>query len=231
MPDASRHLDLIFQWEVRTWSRAYALWHQALLAAPGQGGRALALGERDGGLSLMLAEHGFDTVCSDLRGPTPQAMELHRAQGVSHRVSYAHIDTLAIPEPDHSFEVVAFKSMIGALGSREAQRQAILEMHRVLRPGVVLLFAENLTVTGLHRSLRQRFVAWHRYWRYLELPEDRALFDVFDALELHTTGLLANLGRSEGQRDLLARFDALVMPLVPASNRTMAYGVARKGLA
>lgn len=228
MPSSGPRLDLIFQWDVRTWSRAYPLWHKVLKAHPHQGGKALALGERDGGLSLMLAEHGFGTVCSDLRGPTPHAMEMHRRQGLSHRITYAHIDALAIPAPDNSYDVVAFKSMIGALGDLEKQRQAVREMHRVLKPGGVLLFAENLSGTAFHRLLRKRFVAWDHYWRYLRMPEDQALFAPFDRVEWHTTGSVANLGRSERQRDVLARIDALVTPLIPVSARTLVFGVAWK---
>lgn len=228
---ASDHLDLYFQWEVRTWSRAYPLWHRTLAALPPERRRALALGERDGGLSLMLAEHDLATVCSDLRGPTDRAKAMHETFGRDEWITYEHIDTLAIPKPDASFDVVVFKSMIGALGTREKQAQALREMHRVLKPGGVLLFAENLTGTALHRWLRKRFVAWDSYWRYLRLPEDMDLFVPFGTVDLHTTGLLANFGRSEWQRDLLARLDALIVPLLPAGWRTVVYGIATRSSA
>jgi|688.fasta_scaffold17142_7 SAM-dependent methyltransferase len=226
---AATDLELYFQWEVRTWSRAYPLWHSTLAAIPRENQQALALGERDGGLSLMLAEHGFVTVCSDLHGPTDRAKEMHKSFGWDEWMTYESIDALAIPWPDASFDVVVFKSLIGALSTREKQAQALREMHRVLKPGGVLLFAENLTGTALHRWLRKRFVAWDSYWRYLRLPEEMDLFAPFGKVDLHTTGLLANLGRSETQRDLLARLDALLMPLVPVSCRTVVFGVATKG--
>ncbi len=223
------HLDLYFQWEVRSWSRAFPLWHRTLAAIPKERCWALALGERDGGLSLMLADHGFTTVCSDLHGPTDRAKALHRTFGRDEAITYEAIDATAIPKPDASFDVVVFKSMIGALGSKEKQALAIREMHRVLRPGGVLLFAENLHGSPLHMWLRKRFVAWDHYWRYLDPVKDRDLFAPFAHLEDHTTGVVANLGRSEGQRDLLARFDALIRPLIPPTQRTIWYGVAVKG--
>ncbi len=223
------HLDLYFQWEVRSWSRAYPLWHRTLAAIPKDRRQALALGERDGGLSLMLAEHGFTTICSDLRGPTERAKELHRTFGLEGSITYESIDATAIPKPDESFDVVVFKSMIGALGSKEKQAQAIREMHRVLKPGGVLLFAENLHGSPLHGRLRKHFVAWDHYWRYLDPVKDRDLFAPFARLDDHTTGLLANLGRSEGQRDLLAQLDAVLSPMVPSTQRTIWYGVAVKG--
>lgn len=223
------HRDLYFQWEVRTWSRALPLWQQAMRSIPGSGGHALALGERDGGLGLMLAEHGFATVCSDLNGPTERARRLHATFGWDEVVAYEAIDATAIPKPDACFDVVVFKSMLGALGDKEKQVRAIRETHRVLKPGGVLLFAENLTGTAMHRWLRKRFVAWEHYWRYLHPVRDRDLFAPFATLDDRTTGLLANLGRTEGQRDLLARVDALLMPIVPRGCRTMWYGVATKG--
>ncbi|MCB0814017.1 MAG: hypothetical protein KDB87_12775, partial [Flavobacteriales bacterium] len=54
------------------------------------------------------------------------------------------------------------------------------------------------------------------------------LFAPFDRLYVRTTGLWANLGRSEGQRDLLARLDAFWCPLVPSSWHTVLYGAAHK---
>jgi SAM-dependent methyltransferase len=228
MPTPGDHRDLYFQWEVRTWSRAYPLWHRTLQALPKDRRQALALGERDGGLSLMLAEHGLVTVCSDLNGPTERAVEMHRTSGWDEWITYERIDATAIPKSDNSFDVVVFKSMIGALGSKERQAQAIREMHRVLKPGGLLLFAENLTGTAMHRWLRRRFVAWDHYWRYLQLPADGDLFTPFSRVDLHTTGCLANLGRSEWQRDLLARVDGFICPVLPSAWHTVVYGVAVK---
>lgn len=216
-----------FQWEVRSWSRAWPVWQRRLLPEKG-GGQALALGERDGGLSLMLADQGLRTVCSDLRGPTERAHELHRACGRQALITYEKIDALSIPKPDASYDVVVFKSMIGALGTKGNQAAALREMHRVLKPGGVLLFAENLRGTRVHGWLRRRFVSWDHYWRYLDATDDKDLFAPFAQVELHATGLLANLGRSEAQRDLLARVDRLLMPLVPVRWRTILYGAAVK---
>ncbi|MBP8877308.1 MAG: class I SAM-dependent methyltransferase [Flavobacteriales bacterium] len=230
MPEPSHAmLKDYFQWEIRSWSRAYPLWHRTLQAMPPEGRHALALGERDGGLSLMLAEHGFTAVCSDLNGPTEQARTLHRTFGWDEAITYEAIDATAIPKADASFDVVVFKSMIGALGSKEKQALAIREMHRVLKPGGVLLFAENLQGTALHRWLRKRFVRWDAYWRYLDPIADRDLFAAFASTELHATGLWANLGRSEGQRDVIARLDALLEPVTPLRWHTIWFGVAIKG--
>ena len=216
----------ILQWEVRSWSRALPLWERHLPAH--RPARALGIGEREGGLSLWLATKGFQVVCTDLRPFPPATAELHRRHGVQERITYREADATALPFPDAHFDVVMFKSVIGALGTKERQAQAIREMHRVLRPGGVLLFAENLTGTPLHRWLRKHFVAWENYWRYPDQQRDADLFAPFATVHLASTGLLANLGRTEGQRELLARADALLAPAAPLRWHTIWYGVAVK---
>ncbi len=216
----------ILQWDVRSWARALPLWEKHVSGPKGKS--ALALGERDGGLSLWLAQHGCQVRCTDLDGPSDRAKELHLRHGVSSLVVYEAQDATALRLPDGQVDIVIFKSVIGALSTKERQQQAIDEMWRVLKPGGVLLFAENLTGTALHRALRRHFIRWDNYWRYLHIPQDLDLFHAFDGVETGTTGFIANLGRNEAQRDLLARFDALVAPLVPSHWRSILYGVAKK---
>ena len=216
----------ILQWEIRSWSRALPFWEKHIRVDRPL--KALGIGEREGGLSLWLASKGIDVTCTDLHSFPPGTRDLHLRYGVSDRITYAQADATALQFPDRSFDLVFFKSVIGALGSKEAQKKAIDEMHRVLKPGGKLLFAENLHGSPLHRWLRKRFVAWDSYWRYLDPIEDRDLFKTFSFFDQRTTGFIANLGRSEAQRDLLARLDLILLPLVPIRQRTILYGVGVK---
>lgn len=217
----------IFQWEVRSWSSSMALWRKHL--PQHRPAKCLAIGERGGGLSLWLAGEGHEVTCTDLRDFPLETRFLHVKYRVADRIHYQQADATALPFAEASYDLVIFKSVIGALGTKDLQLQAIREMHRVLRPGGVLLFAENLHGSPLHGSLRRRFVSWSSYWRYLDPVDDRDLFAPFHRLEEGTTGFIANLGRTEGQRDLLARFDALMRPLIPRKLRTIWYGAAIKG--
>ena len=102
-------------------------------------------------------------------------------------------------------------------------------MHRVLKPGGVLLFAENMSGTVVHAWLRKRFVAWDHYWRYLHVPDDLDLFAPFARVDHGTTGLLANLGRSEAQRGVLARIDGVLCRVTPRRWHYVLYGACFKG--
>ena len=216
----------IFQWDVRSWSRALPAWEGALDA--GKPLNALAIGERGGGLGLLLAMHGAQVLCTDL-GPMPTAaVALHQRYNVQERITYGTEDATSLSAADATYDTVIFKSVIGALGDKSRQMKAISEMHRVLKPGGMLLFAENLSGTRLHTMLRHRFTRWQGYWRYLHWPADRDLFEAFADVRTGTTGFLANLGRTENQRDLLARLDAVLCNLVPSPWHCILYGVCTK---
>jgi ubiquinone/menaquinone biosynthesis C-methylase UbiE len=220
----------IIEWDVGSWSRALFLWDQALVdrVAPQ---RVLEIGSRRGGLTLYFALKGYRVVCSDLGGPSPQAAALHDRYGISGRVEYGDVDVTAIPYPDASFDIVAYKSVLGAIRIEpplQAQRAAIREIYRVLKPGGLVLFAENLAASPLHRWLRRRLTRWGARWQYPTAAELRSLLDRFACVELRTFGFLAALGRSEGQRRTLHRLDRAIMPLVPTGYRYIGYGWARR---
>ena len=128
-------------WDVRNWSRALPFWQLRIDAHRPR--RALAIGDRGGGLSLWLASQGIEVLCTDLEVPAAPARRLHERFGVGSLVRYGAEDATALSLADRSFDLVIFKSVIGALRTKDRQRQAIDEMGRVLVPGGLLLFAEN----------------------------------------------------------------------------------------
>jgi ubiquinone/menaquinone biosynthesis C-methylase UbiE len=219
-------LEAIFEWDVATWSRSVSLWERHLPAEL-DGSRALEVGARNGGLSLYLAEKGATVVCSDLTDPEERARPGHERWGVAGRIEYRQADTTSLPFEDESFELVAFKSVLGALSTAEAQARAMAELRRVLRPGGRLLWAENLAASRLHRLLRKR-LPWASYWRYPSLAEWHEWTAGFTECHLATAGITAALGRSERQRRLLARLDGVLETVTPRGWRYAVFGVARK---
>lgn len=219
-------LEAIFEWDVATWSQSLALWERHLPASL-EGSHALELGARNGGLSLYLAESGATVVCSDLTDPQERAQPRHERWGVAGRIDYRVADATDLPFDEDSFELVAFKSVLGALSTAERQSRAIAEIRRVLRPGGWLLWAENLPASRLHRLLRRRFAPWASYWRYPSLAEWQAWTAGFSECHLATAGITAALGRSERQRRLLARVDAKLEAVSPRGWRYAVFGVAR----
>ncbi len=219
----------IFEWDVVNWSRALPLWRAALPDDPG-GLRALELGARRGGLSLWLASLGMHVDCTDVGDPRDAAAPLHARHALSGRIEYRALDATALPAQPH-YDVVAFKSILGAIadpGDPAPRREALRRMHAALRPGGVLLFAENLAGSSLHRALRRRFVPWARTWCYLEIDELETELGHFADARWRTHGFLGAFGRSESQRRLLGQLDTLLAPLLPPSQRYLVYGVARR---
>ncbi len=219
----------ILEWDVGSWRRALDFWAPRLARAGG--GRVLDVGGRHGGLSLYYALHGFDVVCTDLHGPSERARQLHERHGVSPRVAYAEADALNLPFAEAEFDIVSFKSVLGGLGEGntfERQKRAVDEMHRVLRPGGLLLFAENLAASRLHAWARRKFVGWGARWRYVAYDELPLLLASFATVEYSTYGFLATFGRSERQRRALHALDVALLPLIPARYRYIAFGCAVK---
>ena len=217
----------IIGWDVRTWSKAVDHW-SAVLPPGGPVLRCLEIGAGPGGPSLWLALRGHDVTCSNFENTRDQAGPLHERYGVD-TITYENIDANAIGY-DAEFDLIIFKSVLGGAGSSAAQQRDIVAgMHRALKPGGRLLFAENLRSTWLHRIVRA--VAYRfrgTSWRYLTRRELDDMLGVFESHDLRTTGFLALFGMTEAQRRRLAAADDAVFNRVPASWRYVAFGSATK---
>ena len=230
-------IDDAFEWDVASWSRALPHWLQAMRAVVQREThpRAIDIGGRNGGLSLLAAVEGFDVLCTDLSHPRESAEPLHKKHRVDDRISYAALDitdAAAVAPHFGQYDLVLFKSILGGIGRSgrdDLQRATLANMHALLKPGGVLCFAENLEGTALHRFFRHRFTRWGAEWNYPSLAQLRAMmreagFEMEDA----TTGVAACFGRSERQRSALAKFDSgLANSLTPATWKYIAYGTAK----
>ena len=220
----------ILNWDVQTWAAALDAWEPVVAAAP-PALRCLEVGAGPGGPTLWLAAQGHDVVCTNLADTEAQASPLHRRFGMLDRVEYRDIDLReGLPYRDE-FDVVVFKSVLGGLGDDPAfARSVIAEIHAALKPGGVLLFAENIRGSIVHRAARSLAYRMRgTSWRYPTLRELEGLLDVFDDLEISTNGVAAVLGPNERIRSTLAKLDAAGLArITPARWQYMAFGVARR---
>lgn len=219
-------LDKIIEWDQVNWGKAIPFWEDRLRITKG---RALELGGRKGGLSLWLAKKGFNVVCSDLENPERTAYELHK-DFPDLKISYEAINALNIPYEDQ-FDVIIFKSILGGIarnGKDEIKKEVIQQIHKALKKGGVLLFAENLEASGIHRFFRKNFVKWGAEWNYLRATEIEELFSSFSKLEYRSKGFFGAFGRNESQRKLLGKIDGKVDPFLGSKQHYLVFGVATK---
>jgi SAM-dependent methyltransferase len=218
----------IIGWDTSTWGQAIDFWEQ-FLPPTLKGWQVLELGAGAGGLSLYFALQGAHVLCSDLTHPEVRAAPLHRRYG-QECIQYQALDALALDLPDHSQDLVVFKSVMGGVGKQalhNPRMQMLGEILRVLKPGGWLCFAENLRGAPWNPWLRQHFVPWSQTWHYLSLPELQALMQSFPNWHYQTTGLTSLFGRNERNRQQLARLDHWLAPLTPATFHTCVMVVAQ----
>ena len=80
----------IFDWDVRTWSRAIDIWEKEIDGEK----HCLEIGANRGGLSLWLALNGHNVLCTDIDNPKERAAPIHSKHQVDHLINYAALDIL-----------------------------------------------------------------------------------------------------------------------------------------
>lgn len=125
------------------------------------------MGARQGGLSLWLALHNNQVICSDVSYTDQQheldkTIALHKAHNCDDKISYKAIDAINIPYENH-FDIVVFKSVLGgvSIGSdKRLEQQAIDSIYKSLKKDGKVVFIENLEGSFLHMYARKKFVDW-----------------------------------------------------------------------
>ena len=223
---SKKELADIIQWDVRNWKKTLAYWNQHFEIKPGM--KVLALGEREGGMSLYFAKLGCEVVCSDYNDFPDTTIDFHKSYGVDHLITYAKIDMCNIDLDSEQFDIVVFKSVIGALAEKENQDKGVSEIYRVLKKGGAFLFAENASGSKMHQSLRNRFTAWNKYWRYPNKKDVQDWSQCFSSFKTKNHGFFGTFGRSEKQRALMGAVDTVVSPVLPSSWKYITFGVMIK---
>jgi len=221
----------VLGWDVRSWAPAFRFWDGIVDTAPPVL-RCLEIGAGPGGPSLWLALKGHDVICSNRENTEAMASALHEQYGLAGRIAYEDIDATNIPY-ENEFDVIVFKSVlggVGAFGGPELVQVAVDQMFAALKPGGRLIYAENLRATPIHRAARALAYRLRRSaWRFVSIRELTNFLSRFRDHQLHTTGVLAVFGLTEGQRNALAAADDRILNRVaPRGWKYVAYGVATK---
>ena len=207
----------IVEWDVDNWWNYIDFINRSNIDFKGK--RILDIGGRYGGLSLYSAlVGGAEILCTDKLPPSPKAIALHRRYGVSDKIRYEQMDVTAIPDKyNNFFDIVVFKSVIGAVeayGSAHSGRLMAENIKRVLKPGGVLIFSENLKSTRIHQLLRK---SNNFSWVYQDRDSIHALFSNMEIMDEKFFGFLGCFCRNEKIRPILSKMDKLISPIIPAS--------------
>lgn len=218
----------VIGWDTENWVRAIPFWEY--FGQPNQtSNKCLELGAYGGGLSLWLALNKENkVVCSNLNKPGEDTQMIHRKYNCHSNISYEAIDATHIPYSDH-FDFIVFKSILGGIRGeedKEIKTKVVNEIHKSLKPGGRLLFAENLDASVFHKVLRHWFGT--KNWSYLRLEDVETIFSSFNKVTYTTVGFFGCLGTNERQRILLGKLDRLVDRLIPRASRYIIIGVAIK---
>jgi SAM-dependent methyltransferase len=217
----------IIGWDVVNWSKAIEFWGNRINLKE-RNFKCLELGGIKGGLSLWLALLGNQVVCSDLENPVKEASVLLNKYKA--KATFEAIDATKIPYENH-FDVIAFKSILGGISRNNNQslkKKTIDEIYKALNEHGILLFAENLQASMMHKFLRKHFIKWGHEWNYLKIEEIKELFSSFKHVNYITIGFFAAFGRNEKQRNFLGQIDQLLNPIIPQKMKYIVIGIAEK---
>jgi SAM-dependent methyltransferase len=228
MNNHNEHLKYV-EWDVRNWGIALDFWlaHSTKRLSEC---KVLEIGTNTGRLSLWLASQGAKVICSDVNRVRREAVELHQSNGLAHLIEHQTIDATNIPYAEE-FDIVVFKSVLGAIGdgAKEPQTKAVSQMHKALKKGGELFFAENLVASPMHMFLRRKMISWGETWRYVTIEEMNEFLAPFSEKRLRTIGFAGTFGRNEAQRNLLALGDKHIFErIVPERWKYIIAGVATK---
>jgi ubiquinone/menaquinone biosynthesis C-methylase UbiE len=215
----------ILRWNVSTWSDALSFWDRHLPENL-TGMTALELGAGPGGLSLYMAQKNVQVTCSDLHLARQDVQEYHDQFQKADLIQYQDVDARSIDFEDNHFDLVFFKSMLGYFRTLDLQQEVVDEIHRVLKPGGVFFYAENLVGSMFHTLARHLFVAYSGSWRFVTEEELRALLSAFSEHHFDKSGFLTAFARSSFLENWIYRIDQHLP--VPPHWKYVGYGVAKK---
>jgi len=225
----------ILGWDIVNWSESIKYWEHFICQKNIDNITALELGSGfNGGLSLWLALKGIKTTCSayhpSYRNVLDKAKTIHLKHGVNDLIDYEEIDATNIPYTS-KYDIICYKSMLGGIVRKDDLKTAenvVKQIYAALKPNGMLLFAENITSTVIHKILRKQHGSGRNNWRYFTIDELNLLHTDFKSFEYLTFGFLGCFGRGEKQRSILGRIDQTLFRNIPENWNYVLAGVAIK---
>jgi len=144
-----------------SWGDVYAmdLEIQNILAFIKNGDKVLDVGCSNGYSTFKISEgRKIDMRALDYSKESIKYAQLKQAKNKKKNIVFYHGNALEIEEPDNSFDTVYTIRVIINLLSWELQKKAILEIHRVLKPGGLFLMSEAFE-SGMNNLNQLRVLA------------------------------------------------------------------------
>jgi SAM-dependent methyltransferase len=209
----------IIEWDKSNWAKALPFWEQYLRNENRtnetkllKNKSVLELGGRRGGLSLWAASLGANVTCSDLENPEKIASPIHDEYPELRKlIKYESVNALDIHYENY-FDVICFKSVLGGVTSlyEGADRKMLTQIHKALKNGGQLLFAENLTATSFHMWARKKLRNWGESWKYQCLENLYKLCSEYFDQEYRTVGFAGTFGLNENMKVFLGHIDTIL---------------------
>lgn len=225
----------IIEWDVQNWSQLIPAW-TPLLDKLERNSKILAIGERNGGLSMWLALQGFNVVCTDRMNPQQYAISLHKKHGVTDKITYSELDIVNCNWEKEQFDLVIAKSVIGGLKSDpgnsttrnlQVQQQAINNIHGLLKKGGYFLSAENMQGSLLVKQIR-KMKNRDKGWRYLSWDEMNTLYSSFSEVHIKAFGVLPSLTGNVFLNSFIFGINKYFLQPLPSAYKYISFTIARK---
>lgn len=225
----------IIEWDVYNWSNTLKVWQSIIEKLP-KDAKILAVGERNGGLSLWLTSLGYNVECTDRVIPSQQAIELHQAYKVQNRVSYRVVDIVHDILPFEQYDVIIMKSVFGGLKddyqnattrTSEVRQKALKNIYDSLKPGGCLLSADNMKGSIMHRFFR-KILNKNNGWYYFSITDISAFFKPFSSVKIDYSSIIPTIFTYPIFSRVLYFINQNVLHWLPRSSRYIAITTACK---
>jgi SAM-dependent methyltransferase len=225
----------VIEWDVYNWSNTLKVWQPIIEKLP-KDAKILAVGERNGGMSLWLASLGFKVECTDRHPPSPRAMDLHEGYNLQDNISYRVIDIVHDVLPNEQYDLVILKSVFGGLKedyknpetrTSSVRQKALENIYKSLKSGGYILSADNMKGSKFHQFL-QKVMNKNSGWHYFSIPEILAFFKLFPSVKIDYSSIIPTSFQNPVLNKLFYFINQNVLFWLPQSSRYISITTARK---